>query len=210
MSQDKTDLRVRRTHALLKKALLDLCEEKGFKAITIGDIAERAMVNRVTFYRHYRDKYELARAVFDDAIEEMDREMGPTRHTLKQIKERELAGPPLPFAHFFEHIAANSRLYTLMMGSDGDPWFTAHMREHLASMAEKRFMAREKLRLASPRDLPPGMPRKVLVSIVSASMVGIISWWLEGGMKYSPAQVSTWTRHVLFKGFLAGSPENPV
>ena len=202
MSHEKADLRVRRTHVLLKKALLELCEEKGFKATTVGEIAERAMVNRVTFYRHYRDKYELARAVFDDAIEDMDREMGPTRHTYTQLKERELAGPPLPFTHFFEHIAANSRLYTVMMGSDGDPWFVTHMREHLGAMAENRILAREKLRLASPKDLPAGMPRKVAVSIIAATVVGIISWWLEEGMKYSPEQVSAWMRHVLIRGYL--------
>jgi len=206
MSQEKPDLRVRRTHVLLKQALLELCEEKGFKAITVGDIAERAMVNRVTFYRHYRDKYALARAVFDDAIEAVDREMGPTRHTYNQLKEREEAGPPPPFTHFFEHIAANSRLYTVMMGSDGDPWFVAHMREHLAAMAEQRILSREKLRLASPKELPPGMPRRVMVSIMAATWVSIISWWLEDGMKYSPAQVAAWTRHVLIKGYLTGSP----
>jgi len=204
MSGEKADLRVRRTRILLKKALLDLCEEKGFKAITVGDIAQRAMVNRVTFYRHYRDKYELARVVFDDAVEEIDREMGPTRHTYKQLRERELAGPPLPFTHLFEHIAANSRLYTVMMGIDGDPWFVTHMREHLGAMAERRMLARERLRLASPKDLPAGMPRKVAVSIIAATMVGIISWWLEDGMKYSPGQVSAWMRHVLMKGYLTG------
>ena len=201
MSQEKTDLRVRRTHVLLKQAFLDLCEERGFKAITIGDIAERAMVNRVTFYRHYHDKYALARAVFVDAIEEMDREMGPTRHTYRQIEE---AGPPQSLTRVFEHIAANSRLYAVMMGNDGDPWFTAHMREHLGAIVEQRILSREKLRLASPKDLPPGMPRKVAVSMLAASFVGIIGWWLEDGMKHSPAHVAVWLQHVLMRGFLTG------
>ena len=201
MSKKKTDLRVRRTHILLKQAFLDLCEEKGFKAITIGDIAGRAMVNRVTFYRHYRDKYELARAVFDEAIEEMDKQMGPPRYTYEQIKA---AGPPEPLVRFFEYIAANSRLYTVMMGSDGDPWFTAHMRAHLGSMVEQRILSREKLRLASVTNLPKGMPRKVAVSMLAATFVGIISWWLEDGMKHTPAQMATWLRHVLMRGYLTG------
>jgi len=77
MSQKETDLRVRRTHLILKQAFLDLCEKKGFRAITVGDITEHAMVNRVTFYRHYKDKYELVRDIFDEAIEDLDKEMGP-------------------------------------------------------------------------------------------------------------------------------------
>ena len=202
MSQKKTDLRVRRTHVLLKQAFLDLCEEKGFKVITVGDIAGRAMINRVTFYRHYKDKYELARAVFDEAIEDIDKGLGPPRYTYEQIEE---VGPPQPFVRFFEYIAANSRLYRVMMGSDGDPWFVTHMREHLSTFVEQRILAREKLRLASPKDMPEGMSRKVAVSITAACFVGIISWWLEDGMKHSPAQMAAWLRRIVLKGLLGGS-----
>ena len=54
------DLRVRRTRKLLQKALIELTVEKGFAAVTILDISERAMVNRSTVYRHYPGgKYEL-------------------------------------------------------------------------------------------------------------------------------------------------------
>jgi len=92
-----------------------------------------------------------------------------------------------------------------MMGSDGDPWFTAHMREHLASMTEQRILAREKLQLVSPKDLPKRISRKVAVSVIAASFVGIVSWWLEDGMKHSPEQVAAWMRHLM-KGHLMGGP----
>jgi AcrR family transcriptional regulator len=53
------DLRVRRTRKLLTHALIEGTVEKGFAALTVRDITERAMVNRSTFYRHYLDKYDL-------------------------------------------------------------------------------------------------------------------------------------------------------
>src|SRR5579862_8584332 len=53
------DLRVRRTRKLLQQAFIELTVEKGFAALTVSDITERAMVNRSTFYRHYLDKYDL-------------------------------------------------------------------------------------------------------------------------------------------------------
>src|SRR5215203_3763402 len=53
------DLRVRRTRLALHDAFMALIEEKGFDAIIVQDIADRAMINRVTFYKHYRDKYDL-------------------------------------------------------------------------------------------------------------------------------------------------------
>ena len=39
--------------------LIELTIEKGYAAVTVQDIADRAMVNRATFYRHYLDKYDL-------------------------------------------------------------------------------------------------------------------------------------------------------
>jgi AcrR family transcriptional regulator len=53
------DLRVRRTLQLLQKALMELMAAKSFQSITVQDIAERAMVNRATFYDHFVDKYAL-------------------------------------------------------------------------------------------------------------------------------------------------------
>jgi AcrR family transcriptional regulator len=53
------DLRVRRTRHLLQQAFMELMREKGFQSITVQDVAERAMVNRATFYDHFVDKYDL-------------------------------------------------------------------------------------------------------------------------------------------------------
>ena len=55
----KTDRRVERTRELLQKALIDLIPERGYDAITIQDIVDRANVGRTTFYLHYNSKDEL-------------------------------------------------------------------------------------------------------------------------------------------------------
>ena len=65
MSQNSSDLRVRRTQKLLREALIALIEERSFDAITVGEIAERAMVSRAAFYRHYQDKYDLVEKIFE-------------------------------------------------------------------------------------------------------------------------------------------------
>jgi AcrR family transcriptional regulator len=66
----REDPRVTRTRQLLQKAFMELLMEKSFEAITIQDIAERATVNRVTFYAHFPDKY----ALLEYAIREMIRQ----------------------------------------------------------------------------------------------------------------------------------------
>jgi AcrR family transcriptional regulator len=54
-----SDPRVRRTRGLLVRAFVDLLDERGFKAISVQEVAQRATVNRATFYAHFADKYEL-------------------------------------------------------------------------------------------------------------------------------------------------------
>lgn len=56
----KVDPRVRRTRKLLEDAFRALLAEKSFGKITVGDITERATVNRATFYAHFEDKGHLA------------------------------------------------------------------------------------------------------------------------------------------------------
>lgn len=57
--EEKLDPRVKRTRELLEKAFLEVINEKGFQAITVQDITERAGVNRATFYAHFADKFAL-------------------------------------------------------------------------------------------------------------------------------------------------------
>jgi AcrR family transcriptional regulator len=56
---EREDPRVLRTRQLLLHAFSDLYSEKGFQAITVQDITERANVNRGTFYSHFEDKYAI-------------------------------------------------------------------------------------------------------------------------------------------------------
>ena len=60
------DPRVKRTRELLVRAFNELLAEKGHSSLTVQEIAERATVNRATFYAHFRDQYEL----FDHVISE--------------------------------------------------------------------------------------------------------------------------------------------
>jgi AcrR family transcriptional regulator len=57
--EEKLDPRVKRTRQLLEQAFLEVASEKGFQAVSVQDIAEKAGVNRATFYDHFTDKYEL-------------------------------------------------------------------------------------------------------------------------------------------------------
>ena len=65
----RLDPRVVRTRQMLRDALVSLIAEKGFDALTVQDIADRATLNRATFYLHYQDKHELLINSLRDAID---------------------------------------------------------------------------------------------------------------------------------------------
>ena len=59
------DLRVVKTKRAIESAMEKLLSEKPFDAITVQAILDEALVNRKTFYSHYRDKYDLVRKMAD-------------------------------------------------------------------------------------------------------------------------------------------------
>ena len=57
-----TDRRVARTRDLLHHALMSLIQTKGYEAITVQDICDKANVGKSTFYAHYTSKDDLKRS----------------------------------------------------------------------------------------------------------------------------------------------------
>ncbi len=56
--KDHVDLRIQKTRQLLHHAFTELMEERGFENFTVGELCDRAMIRRATFYKHFADKYE--------------------------------------------------------------------------------------------------------------------------------------------------------
>ncbi len=57
--EEKTDLRIIKTQKSLCDAFIALMSEKPFDDITVGELCDRALVRRATFYKHFADKYDF-------------------------------------------------------------------------------------------------------------------------------------------------------
>ena len=148
------NVRVRRTRTLLRQALVELIEDRGFDRVTVGDLAARAMISRAAFYRNYRDKYDLVEQVFDEAMAEMTAAGGDDARS-----------PSQRFAGFLRHIDAYHQLYRALLGRKGSPWFADRMRAALAAMSSQHL---------------PGHDADALApSVISGMFVQSILWWLE-------------------------------
>ena len=50
------DIRVVRTRKALREALIDLLQDAPYELVQVTEIAQKALINRVTFYNHYASK----------------------------------------------------------------------------------------------------------------------------------------------------------
>lgn len=58
-----------RTDRAIQSALLSLLERKSFEEIIVQDILDETPVSRATFYKHFRDKYEIVERIQEDILQ---------------------------------------------------------------------------------------------------------------------------------------------
>lgn len=185
------DLRVRRTHKLLREALLTLMVERGFASLTVQEITEQAMVNRATFYRHYRDKHDLLERCMDDVFVELEARLAPPPADAGRLDWPTLTAN---LTHLFEHAAAYAPAYRLLLSERGGGQFAARARATLEEVSRQRWEAMQPT-LADPR-LPPEMTLR----FISAAVLGVIQWWLEAGQPFAPPTAAAHLMALIVSG----------
>jgi len=179
MTQPVQNLRLRRTQKLLREALFDLIEERGFQALTVGEIARRAMVSRAAFYRNYRDKYDLVEQIFAEAM-----------HALfNAVADLGREHPPQIWIRFFEHIAEYKRLYRALLGRQGSPWFVLKMRASLTELVKEHGRFTGEQSASNHHPIYP-LSDELVPDLVSTMFVEAITWWLEQEKPYHPEEIA--------------------
>ncbi|WP_395644976.1 TetR/AcrR family transcriptional regulator [Terricaulis sp.] len=166
------DKRVARTRALLSQALLDLGAEHGVDAIDVGDLIESAGIGRSTFYAHYTSKQDFLCAAFVNLIAGMER-LAAAREPERQDL--------LPSRYIFAHIEEARDFATKTARSEAQPRLLA------AGEAKLRAIAEENLARLKP-DWTAERRREAAV-FVAAGFVGMLHWWMLGGVKQSAAKM---------------------
>src|SRR5688572_15998290 len=171
MTMEKTDRRVRKTQQALSDALVALILEKGYDAITIKEITERADVAHATFYRHYHDKDELLRRKLEEVVGEIE---ALTREPTLQDAEGYL---------IFKHAQENSSLYRILLGSQGTlqvrKWLQDRMAANTLRLCKQLFTNQDTL-----------IQPEVAAHHIAGSLLLLIEWWLDQAMPYPPHQMA--------------------
>jgi AcrR family transcriptional regulator len=175
------DLRVRRTRKLLQQAFIELTVEKGFAALTVRDITERAMVNRSTFYRHYLDKYDLLEQYMNEVYE-----LTEDQTLVAEKREPTSNEVPSGLVNLLKHIQRFADFYRVMLGAKGDPLFAQRFRQN----TEKRFRSLFTQPFIGPE--PNAPPIDLRLSCLAYAGVGATVWWLEQEQPCPPEQLAIW------------------
>jgi AcrR family transcriptional regulator len=161
VSETRVDPRVTRTQKLIRDALSALLSEKPFESISVQDIAERATVNRATFYAHFQDKFELLDTLIREAL-----------------REHLVEGDPLEGADtrlILQAVGTNLLAFVAMNGNarvdrDFEPQFERAMEAELTEFLAPKFSDCAAL-------------------LISSAMVGVAMQWRSKGRE-TPADAT--------------------
>ena len=184
-SLKKTDARVRRTRDALGDALVALMQEKPFETITVQDVLDRAQVSRSTFYLHYSDKDDLLMSDAEEFFESIS--MALSVHGDKSDRV-------FPVQEFFTHLSDVQPFYKALVKSGKFQENMELARGHFARGIERRLSELPRARSIPANDL------SAIAFTHAGALLSLVTWWLDRGMRESPAQMDELFHRMLWNG----------
>jgi len=172
----KADRRIQRTKQSLHDALIALILEKGYDAITIQDIVDKANVGRSTFYAHHSGKEGLLLSGLRNL-----RELLLHHQRLVFAADEKSDGRILGFSRaLFEHVYEHRNLYHAIVGRHSGAVIVNRMRGLLVELVGHELHASKTKAGAA------ALPRSAVIHFVADSIVSMLTWWLDKNAKLSP------------------------
>jgi AcrR family transcriptional regulator len=194
MNEERPDRRVTRTRRALRDALISLILEKGYDAVTVGDIVDRADVGRSTFYAHFADKDALLLGGFPALpVFRADRSRGSDAAGNATLFEFSL--------YMFRHADDERRLFRALVGQRSGALVQRQLDRMLIDLVRADL---EQLDVVTDE-------RKVEVAVrfVVSAYIGLLTWWLERPTPATPEEMDEAFRALILPGiagFLGVAP----
>lgn len=164
LSERKTDRRSLKTQKALCDALTELLIEKDLYRITVQEIADKADVNRVTFYKHYLDVFDLYEKIEKDVLTEL----GLLILRLEERSSEEF------FSCLINYIDENRMLFRMIFS----PNTTGQLRNKFDRLLSGLFLKMQ----SEKQDVPLGDRRLGFQNRYrTQGCIAVISKWVLGG-----------------------------
>ena len=186
--QNRHERRRLQTRNLLIQTTLQLILEKGYDAITIQDITDRADLGRGTFYLHFKDKEELVWSAFQDLFRKLEQEAH------QRLDRHKLQVEYYGLLNIFRHSEKNRDLYRVMFGGQGSGMLTARVQDYMANV----FLYDIQKAPKTP-EIDFNIPHEVEAQMLAGLISRLIFWWLETSNSYTPEQMAAMTYQMLYR-----------
>ncbi|MEM7539405.1 MAG: TetR/AcrR family transcriptional regulator [Chloroflexota bacterium] len=181
------DLRVQRTHRLLREALIALISELGYDNVTIRHITDRAQVGYKTFFRHFESKEALLNTVIERLVAEFERVvLSPDQPLASEINT-------INAVHFAEKHA------TVLLAALHSPASDQLLKPFIA------FAHREGQRTYIGSNLPD----ELVIHHFASSVFDLLGWWLDNDRPYPPEEMAEYINQLLIRplGSVLNAPD---
>ncbi|MHB1629140.1 MAG: TetR/AcrR family transcriptional regulator [Bacilli bacterium] len=183
------DRRVERTRNLIRAAFFELAQEKGYSAVTVQNIIDRANVGRSTFYAHFLDKEQLLLNEFRE-FQDFLRRQRDSRTMARQDPGAPLLGFSMAL---FEHAQENYLHFQALYTKQDTTFMHQQMQRILAELVQEELEA-------IPRDAPPPLPLNALAQFIVHAYWALLVWWVERGMPYPAEEMDRLTHDLITSG----------
>jgi AcrR family transcriptional regulator len=191
----KRDRRVERTQQLLREALLSLIREKGFEALTVQAIIDRANVGRATFYAHFDNKDDLLLSGFDEFRASLKAHQRDALARGRNVEDRVLA-----FSHeIFSHTNEYREVFRAMVGKRSGASLQRLLHKLLVDLV------REDVKETVARTANSAVPAEAVVQFIAGALFGLLMWWLDGKLRLSVAEIDALFRTLAIPALKAAA-----
>ena len=185
----KTDLRIIRSKHSIKKAFIELLNEKGYEKITIQDIADKAMINRNTFYLHYQNKPDLLNRSMDELLEELNITLN-----LCSSSKTPISGSKLEqlMQIILEKIQNNIPFYKALLLDENRIYGFQSKMEEIIKKTVADGLDNTQLKIS----------KELLLQYIASTFMGIVIWWVKNDLSYTPKELASQFGKILTHGHL--------
>ena len=187
MKTRKMDRRVARTRQSLRDALFELILEKGYAAVMVEDITDRANLGRTTFYLHYRNKEDL---LLESVREQLDELIDRLSQLKVEGSQGEAPASDLLLSattQVFQDVQKSACFYTIVLRGEGTHQVIGGMRRIIVQAISELI---QRLTDGQHADLDLLVPQEIFLASLSGSWIGLLTWWLENEMPYTPEEMA--------------------
>lgn len=186
------DRRQRKTRAAIFGAFGNLLAQKNYNKITVQEIIDAADIGRTTFYAHFETKDDLLKELCAELFDHIIQSAADSTHTHGLYSDSGV--PESVFCHLLQHLQENDNNILELLSCESSELFLRYFKDSLNQLLTTQVLDWTKQKCKQ-------VPKDFLTNHISSSFVDMVQWWLKGGRKETPEQLTAYFEAVIKPAF---------